>query len=280
MNQTPNKVAQLSAGPIHYYEAGQGEPIVFVHGFAVDGSLWAPVAADLAADYRVIVPTWPLGSHTEPMKPDADLRPPAIAALISEFLAELDLDGATIVGNDSGGAISQILVTERPERIGRLILTNCDAFENFPPGRFKVLLGAMGVPGFPWILAQSMRPEFMRRSPLAFGALNKVRVPSETLESWVRPLISNAGVRRDASKFATGCDPKLTMAAAEKLPGLKIPALMAWGEDDRFFKISDAHKLAELIPDARVVPIADAVTFVSLDQPQRLAEAMREFLAG
>src|SRR5688500_16137226 len=134
MEQTIN----LAAGPIHYREYGAGEPVVFVHGFAVDGRLWEPVAQRLAEQgMRCIVPTWPFGSHRTAMNPDADLAPPACARLIGDFLAELDLRNVTIVGNDSGGAVTQMLVTNDASRIGRLVLTNCVAFEKFPPGVFK-----------------------------------------------------------------------------------------------------------------------------------------------
>src|SRR5215204_5645785 len=154
---------ELPAGRISYREAGEGEPIVFVHGYLVDGRLWDGVVDRLADRFRCIAPDWPIGAHRTAMKPDADLSPPGIASLISSFLVALDLEDVTIVGNDSGGAMSQVLVTQRPERIGRLVLTNCDTHENFPPGPFKAMPPLAKLPGGMFLLSAPFRIEAIAR---------------------------------------------------------------------------------------------------------------------
>jgi len=269
----------LSAGTIHLRGGGSGRPVVFVHGFACNGRLWSETAAALAGEYRCIVPDWPMGSHPEAMRPDADVTPPGIAKLISELLAELDLDDVTIVGNDSGGAVSQILVTEHPERIGRLVLTNCDCFEKFPPGHFKLMARMLRVPGMSTLLAQSMRLGINRRSPLAYGALTERPLDDEILRAWAEPQIKDAGVRRDGTRFFTGADTRDTMRAAEKLRTLAIPALLVWGTADRFFTIEDGRRLAALIPDATLVEVPGGKTFLPIDRPAEVAEAIAHFLA-
>lgn len=271
------KTIELAAGPIHYREAGEGEPLLFVHGWAVNGSLWDGLAERLAESHRCIVPDLPFGSHPEPMAPDTDLSPPGASRLIAELIDALGLDRPTVIANDSGGAISQVLVTEHPGTVGRLVLTNCDALEVFPPGIFKLYGKAAGIPGFMTVLANSLRLRANQRSPLAFGPLTKGKIAAELLDSWVRPVIEDKGVRRDSAKFAAGMDPRHTLAAAEKLPQLGIPVLLAWGEDDHYFKLELAERLAKLIPDSRLVPIPDAVTFVMLDQPDRLTSEIVEF---
>src|SRR5215510_3585317 len=138
---------ELPAGRVRYREAGEGSPVVFVHGFLVDGRLWDGVVDNLSATHRCFAPDWPIAAQQVPMKPDADLTPYGIADLIASFLEALDLRDVTIVGNDSGGAMSQVLVTRHPERIGRLVLTNCDTHENFPPGPFKALVPIAKLPG-------------------------------------------------------------------------------------------------------------------------------------
>ena len=137
----------LPAGTIRYRESGEGSPIVFVHGYLVDGRLWSGVVDALSDRHRCLAPDWPLAAQRIAMNPDADLSPPGIAAIIAGFLEALDLEDVTIVGNDSGGAMSQVLVTRHPERIGRLVLTNCDCYENFPPGIFKALPPLAALPG-------------------------------------------------------------------------------------------------------------------------------------
>ena len=270
---------ELGAGPIHYEEAGTGEPIVFVHGFGANGRLWSETAASLSTEHRCIVPDWPLGSHSEAMSPSADLTPHGIARLISEFLAELDLDGVTIVGNDSGGAVSQMLVTERPERIGRLVLTNCDCFEKFPPQPFKSMFKAAQAPGGAAALARSLQVSAIRRGPLGYGSLTAEPMDEEVLRSFVDPLAKDTGVRRDGMRFAGAADTRDTMAAAAKLPSLEIPALLAWGVEDPFFTLEDARRLHGLIPDCRLVEIEGARTFTTLDKPAEVATAIDAFMA-
>jgi pimeloyl-ACP methyl ester carboxylesterase len=270
--------ATLPAGPIHYREAGSGPPIVFVHGFLANGRLWERTAAALAAGNRCIVPDWPLGSHPEAMRPGADLTPRGVAAMVSELLAALELDDVTIAGNDSGGAVSQILVTERPERVGRLVLTNFDCFEKFPPGRFKLMARATRIPGASLLLANSMRLRFMRHSPLAYGALTAGPADDEVLRSFTEPSIRDAGVRRDGITFFAAADPGDTLAAAARFSELEIPVLLAWGVDDPFFTLADARRLAAAIPDSTLVEIPGAGTFTALDRPDEVAAAIASFV--
>ena len=274
---------ELSAGPIHYrvYDAndGQGDPVVFVHGFAVDGRLWEPVALRLAAaGLRCIVPTWPFGSHTTAMHPDADLAPPAAARLVLEFIAALDLHDVTIVGNDSGGAVTQMAVTTDASRIGRLVLTNCDSFDNFPPGIFKPLGKLAKLPGAGFSLAQAMRFEPFIRAPFGFGQLNAERQPTELLRSFLRPLITDKDIRRDAMKFFGAADTQDTLAAAAKLADLDVPALLVWGTEDTLFPMSDAERLQGALKDATLVEVPGAKTFVPLDRPEETADAIAAFL--
>lgn len=268
----------LRSGGIHYRERGTGQPIVFVHGFLANGRLWDRTASLLAAGNRCILPDWPLGSHSEALSDGAERTPRGVARMISEFLADLDLDDVTIVGNDSGGAISQILVTEMPGRIGRLVLTNCDCFENFPPDRFKVM-ATLTRPRFAYsLLAHSLRLPAIRRSPFAYGSLMSGPAEDELLRSFTEPQLHDAGVRRDAWEFFGSADVRDTLGAAKLMPELRIPVLLAWGTADRLFPVGDAQRLAELIPDARVVEIPGAAGFVMLEKPRELAAAIESFL--
>lgn len=276
---TPRTVG-ISDGGIHYREAGSGDPVLFVHGWGVNGGLWTETATLLAGSgHRCIVPDLPFGSHREPLRAEADLSPTGAARLVAELIAALELDRLTIVANDSGGAVTQILVTEHPGRIARLVLTNSDCLEEFPPGSFKLLVKMLRVPGFISLLVNSLRIRASQRSPFAYGALSRERIPDELLDSWVRPPIEDPRVRRDSRKFAAGMDPAYTLAAAEKLGSLQIPVLLAWGARDRFFKIELAERLATLIPDSRLVRFEEALTFVPIDEPERLAAEVSAFIA-
>lgn len=269
----------LTPGTIRYRDVGSGPTIVFVHGALVNGALWRKVVPRLARDFRCIVPDLPLGSHAIPMRPEADLSPPAIARTIAELLEKLDLRDVTLVGNDTGGALCQLVVTRHPERVGRLVLTPCDAFENFPPKIFAGLVLAARVPALLGTILQATRIRSLARSPLVFGWLAKHGLDDATLDSYLRPVRENRGVLRDLAKLARGLDPRLTLEAADRLHGFGRPVLLAWAPEDRLFPIAHAERLAALLPDARVARIDDAYTFVSEDQPERLAELIATFVA-
>ncbi|MDX6607267.1 MAG: hypothetical protein QOD14_1807 [Solirubrobacterales bacterium] len=268
---------RLPQGTIRYSESGEGPPVVFVHGLLVDGRLWRKVTPLLESRFRCIVPDLPLGSHLTAMNPDADLSPPGLARIVAGFLEALDLDHVTLVGNDTGGAISQITAANHPERIGRLMLTNCDAFENFLPPAFRPLQWAARVPGMLTGLLQSMRLEPLRRTPLAYGWLIKHDLGAAPLREWVEPFLADRAIRRDTVKVLRGISPKYTFDAADKLREFDRPAMLAWAVEDRFFKVSFAERLAETIRGATLERIEDSYTFVSEDQPEKLASLIAAF---
>ncbi|HEU5142198.1 MAG TPA: alpha/beta hydrolase [Solirubrobacterales bacterium] len=267
---------ELPAGRVRYREAGEGKPIVFVHGYLVDGRLWDGVVDRLSDRFRCIAPDWPIGSQQIAMNPDADLSPPGIASLIRDLLEKLDLDDVTIVGNDSGGAMSQVLVTRHPERIGRLVLTNCDTHENFPPGVFKRVLPLVRFPGVMAAMAAPLRIGAVART--AFRPFAKSEVPPQLIASWIEPSQRDAGVKRDLKKVTLGMDNRYTLEAAEKLRGSELPILLTWAPGDRYFPLHYAKRLAGEAGNARIVEIPNSKTFVPIDQPQRLADAIADFV--
>jgi pimeloyl-ACP methyl ester carboxylesterase len=270
------KEIDLPAGRIRYREAGSGKPVVFVHGYLVDGRLWDGVVDRLSSRFRCLAPDWPLGSQQIAMNPDADLTPPGIAATIALFLDALDLDDVTIVGNDSGGAMSQVLVTRHPERIGRLVLTNCDTHENFPPGAFKAMPPLAKLPGGMTVLSGPFRIPAVAR--LAFRPFAKTKIPDELIASWMEPATSDSGVMRDLKKVTVDMNKRYTLEAAEKLRGSELPILLTWAPGDKYFPISYAERLASETGNAKIVQIPDSKTFVALDQPQRLADEIAAFV--
>src|SRR4051812_30981462 len=201
------KEVQLPQGTIGYRERGAGDPIVFIHGLLVNGDLWRKVVPELSKDYRCIAPDLPLGSHAKAMNDDADLSPYGMAKLIDDFLAAHDLRNVTLVGNDTGGAFCQLVVTRHPDRIGRLVLTPCDAYENFPPRFFKWLLAPAKWPAGALALLQPMRLEAMRHSPMGFGWLAKKGLDADVTGGWMQPAMTDAGVRRDLAKVMRGINP-------------------------------------------------------------------------
>src|ERR1700736_4673323 len=191
-------------GTIRYRELGTGEPIVLVHGLLTNGELWRDVAPRLAKDFRVIAPDWPLGSQEVPLDPGADLSPPGLARLIADFLATLELENVTLVGNDTGGALCQLVAVDHPQRLGRLVLTPCDAYENFLPPMFRPLQLLARVPGSVWLIANSLRPRVAQGLPFAFGWLSKRPLDRDISAAFIRPLLSDRRIRREATAILRG----------------------------------------------------------------------------
>ncbi|HEV7193460.1 MAG TPA: alpha/beta hydrolase [Jatrophihabitantaceae bacterium] len=268
----------VGGGTIRYRECGTGAPVVFVHGLLVNGDIWRKVVPGVAkAGFRCITPDWPLGSHTLAM-PEADLTPPGIAALIAQFLDALDLHDVTLVANDTGGAITQILITQHPSRVGRVVLTPSDCFERFFPPAFAMLPVAARVPGMTWSLVQTMRLRILQRLPIAFGWLAKRRLPNEIADSYLGPSRKSRAIRRDLTRFLRSVDKRHTLAAAALLPQFTKPVLLAWAAEDKVFPVSLAHRLAERLPDATIVEIEDSYTFVPEDQPDVLTAHILQFV--
>lgn len=271
------KEIDLPAGRIRYREAGEGKPVVFVHGYLVDSRLWDGVVDRLSDRCRCIAPDWPIGAQQIAMKPDADLSPYGIASIVASLLEALDLEDVTIVGNDSGGAMSQVLVTRHPERIGRLVLTNCDTHTNFPPGPFKALVQVAKLPGGTAALGLPFRIGAVARA--AFKPFAKTPIPPELVASWMEPGLHDPGVKRDLKKVTVGMNKRYTLEALEKLKGTELPILLTWAPEDRVFPLRYAQKFAAET-GARLVEIPGSRTFVPLDQPQRVADEVASFVQG
>jgi len=273
------KEVHLDSGTIRYRERGSGPAIVFVHPLLTNGDLWRHVVPELASEYRCIAPDWPIGGHETPMNRDADLSAPGLARIIVDFLAALDLSDVTLVGHDTGGALSQIVVTEYPERIGRLVLLDCDAYENFPPKLLLPIVWSARLPGGDYLLVQSMRIAPLRRLPIAFGWLTKRPIDREiVMGSYLRPCLTNSDVRRDTRKFIKSISHRYTLAAAKKFADFTKPVLIVWTPEDRIFPWKYAERLVGAFPNARLERIDDSYTFVPEDQPHKLAQAIASFM--
>jgi pimeloyl-ACP methyl ester carboxylesterase len=271
---------ELSAGTIEYRDTGGDGPVlVLLHGLMMDASLWDGVIADLSADHRCVAPTLPLGAHRVAMHADADLSLPGIARLVAEFCDRLGLADVTLVGNDTGGALVQLIMADSPAWVARVVLASCDAFDNFPPGLTGKTLVASGrlSPGMFGLFMQQMRVRPVRRLPIAFGWLTK-RGDAATAR-WMKPVLTQAGIRRDTVRVLRACGAArgLMNRTAERLSEFKRPALVVWASEDRVMPPSHGRRLAGLLPGARLVEVADSYTLIPLDQPARFASVVREF---
>ncbi len=261
---------------IRAHVTGDGPPLVFVHGALVNANLWRKVVPRLDGFTRVTLDL-PLGSHLDPLPRKPALDVPALAGLIPGALEALDLRDAIVVGNDTGGGLTQIAAAAKPERIGGLVLTSCDAFENFPPRFFRIVLAPARIPGAIPLAFGGMRLPALRRLPIAYGWLTNEPIEREAEDSYVLPVLTRREIRRDTRRLLNAFDPKYTIEAAIALARWERPALIAWSADDRFFPPEHGRRLAQVIPGARFELIERARTFSPEDQPERLAELIADF---
>lgn len=274
-----SRSVSVGAGEVECAVLGEGPPVVFLHPLLASALHWRKVVPPVAAaGFRCVTPTLPLGAHQTAMRPGADLSPPAVAEMVHEILTAMDLGPVTLVGNDSGGAIAQILTATRPAAVARLVLTGCDALEHFFPPVFRYLSWGARIPGFAPAVGQVLRVRALRHTPLTFGWLAKHRVPHQVIDSYARPFLRDAAVRRDVIGFVRGVDSRDTCDAAERLQAFGKPVLIAWAREDRVFSPKLAERLAAMIPGATLRWIDDSYAFTPEDQPEVLAGLIVEFL--
>ncbi|WP_158883861.1 alpha/beta fold hydrolase [Amycolatopsis anabasis] len=270
---------ELSAGPIDYVDTGGSGPVlVFTHGFPMNESQWRKVLP-LLPGYRCILPTLPLGAHRQPMNPGADLSQRGQALLLAEFLERLDLTGVTLIMNDWGGP--QFLVSEgKADRVGRLVMVACEAFDNFPPKPARPMVTLARMPGGVWLLMRLLRTKFFRHNPRTYGVLSKRGIPDDVLDDWFAPATRSRAIRRDLAKFAISAPRReVLLEWSGRLREFDRPALVVWAPDDGMMPHDHGRRLAELLPQGRLVEIRDSSTLIPEDQPERLAEVLVKFLA-
>ncbi|BBY34969.1 oxidoreductase [Mycolicibacter minnesotensis] len=267
----------IDAGTIHYDTVGpsDGRPVLFVHGYAMGASMWGPVSERLAArNLRCIAPNWPLGAHPTALRPGADRTLPGIAAMVDAFMAALDLDDVILVGNDTGGLVSQLVAVNHPGRLGALVLTSCDAFEHFPPPIINPYIVAAKSAVTFRVALQPMRLRPFRN--YAYGQLAHRDIDGLARE-WVAPALKDAGVAEDLRLLTKSLNQQTSLDAGARLSGFAKPALIAWSADDLFFPAEDGRRLAQTLPNARFELIEGARTYSMIDQPERLADLVAEF---
>src|SRR5262245_36401893 len=271
----------LSAATIEYEDTGGNGPvIVFVPGLLMDATLWRATIATLRGEFRCVAPTLPLGAHRHPVRPNADVSLTGQARLLAEFLDRLDLTDVTLVGNDTGGAIVQLVLTDGAPRVARAVLISCEAYDNLPPGltgRTLALTGRLS-PRLFGLFMQQLRVRLVRRLPIAFGWLT--RRGDAVTAGWLRPILTRPEIRRDTVRLlrAVFADRTVLERAAPRLATFDRPALVVWAAEDRVMPPEHGRSLAQALPQSELVEIADSYTLIPLDQPDELGAAIARFV--
>jgi len=279
MTEFTTQWCDVPMGRIRVRTAGSGPPLMFTHGLLVDGRIWDQVAGPVAErGFTVVLPDLPLGSHTVAVADRAKLTTASVADCLFDVADRLGVDRFAIVGFDTGGAVSQIAAASRPDRIDRLALMSCDAFEHFPPPLIKPFKWATHSSLAMTLVLKSLSPR-LQHWPLPLGLVAKRKIDPALVRAWAEPSGKDRAVRADCVAFIKQMDAADTLAAAEKLRDFHGPSMVMWSRHDRVFPRRDAQRLADLLPRGELRWIDDAYTFASLDNPARMIELVLEFLA-
>jgi pimeloyl-ACP methyl ester carboxylesterase len=274
----PVRTVTTASGDITYSAAGSGPAAVFVHGVFLSHRFWDGQLAGLADTRRCLAPD--LLAHG-----GSDIRPAgggaldllAQAQMIVDFMDALGLAEADLVGNDTGGAITQMVAANTPGRVRSLTLTNCDTHDNWPPPPFQPVIdlarqGALA-PALPALATDAAQV----RGALGGSFEHPDQIPDEVLLAFTAPFTDpeRAAALQD---YLAGMDNAVTVAIRDKLARFQAPTQMVWGTADKFFSMAWAQWLADTIPGTRrVVPVEGALLFFPLERPGDLNRALREF---
>ncbi|MBX7434087.1 alpha/beta hydrolase [Mycobacterium sp. Y57] len=272
----------IDAGTLEYREEGDptGPAVVLLHGLLMNPAQWDTALPWLPPGYRYLLPVLPIGGHRMPMSEGADLTLPGMVGIVADFLDALDLADVTLVVTDWGGPL---FLTDlgRDKRVGKLVICPSEAFDNFPPGLpGKVAWLAARTTGTVWLAMRQLRVGWLRRQRVIFGMMAKKPVPQQVVDDWTAAGLAGKAVRRDLVKYCRSrFDGADLIRATNRLAEFDRPALVLWS-DNPVMPAEHGRRLAELLPRGRLQIVDDAYVLVMLDQPERTARAIGDFLAA
>jgi len=275
---------ELPSGTLDYFERGAGPALLFSHGWLANANLWRKVVDTLRDEFRCLALDLPLGSHRTPMNAGADLSPAGVAGLIAAAVERLDLNEVTLIGNDSGGAYSQIALAQHEslgERVSRLVLTSCETpYDEWPPEPFDGLPAAAADPQALGQLLAALADPAVRAIPVAYGLLSKHPLDPRVSDSYALPASRDGGVLRDVAKAMSSASTAPVRAAGEHLIAHgDLPALLIWSNEDEVFPLAHAQRYASALRNGSLVQIEDSFGFTPEDQPAAVAAAISSFAA-
>lgn len=216
------------------------------------------------------------------MKEAFDGSPEGIGRLMHDILDRLGIESVTLIGNDSGGAYSQVAAAVRPERVQALVLNACESpYDSFPPAAFKGLQDAARSSADLVALLTPLRDHAVRRSPAAFGHLIKYPIADEVLDSYALPALDLPDVCRDICKaMSTASQASVSAAGRRLIADFKGPVLFVWPTEDRFFSLDNIRRYAGELANSKLALVEDSFAFTLEDQPSRMAELIATELSS
>ncbi|MGS0687502.1 alpha/beta fold hydrolase [Nakamurella sp. GG22] len=256
---------------------GEGPPVLCVHGAFVDSHIFDATARLLAARATVVLPDLPQGAHRHAVPERNRLHPGGIADALADVLEAADLGPAVVVGNDNGGAMSQLLAAEYPDLVAGIVLAGCEVLEHFPPPAFAPFVAGAKWPQTLSGFARVLRIPAVLADP---GPLNIFTVRGfgrDYVRRITTGILENPAVRADLAVFIRSLRPELLLRASSRLGYLQGHAEIVWPRRDLCFSAADGRRVAAML-DTRVVWADRAGTFVPVDRPDLVAAAAQRVL--
>jgi pimeloyl-ACP methyl ester carboxylesterase len=271
-----------ASGEIAYTEWGSETPVgpaaVFVHGVGTSGVLWRNAIERLSDTTRCIAVDLPAHGGS-PARADPSAR--AMAEAIIDLCAALGLEQVDLVGNDTGGAVAQLVAIQRPDALRSFTLTNCDTEGNFPPESFApTVQAAQRGQLAPLLTVLAANPATAAQSPLGVGYEHPELVPGDVWSAYLEPIGGDMERARQFERVVAAIDPGQMKGVKDSLRDLHVPTLLVWGTADEFFSLAEAYELRDLIPGAReVAEIPGGKLFFPEEHPDELAAHLRRHWA-
>jgi pimeloyl-ACP methyl ester carboxylesterase len=279
---THTKFVQTPSGRVAYVEQGAGPVAVFVHGVLVNSYIWRHQLSALS-DTRRCIAVDLLGHGLTEAPPAQDVSSAAQAVMLLEVLDALGIDKVDLVGNDGGGAIAQMFAVAHTDRVRSLVLTNCDAHDNWPPKAFQGFVDMCAAGGLPATLDAMVRDKGIYRSAGALGPCyeDPNQVEDATIDAYLKPHLTSPERLQDLVRFVAAFDNSQTVAIESNLRALQTPTLVVWGDDDIYFDVKWGRWLKDAIPGTRrLVEFKGARLFFPEERAAQFNQELRTHWQG
>ena len=271
----------LPQGDVAYADIGEGPAALFVHGVFMNGFLWRNVITEVAEERRCIAVDLPSHGDTN-VSLDFGFSLEEHADLLTDFLDKLAIDKFDLIGNDTGGAIAQMIAARHPERLRTLTLTNCDVQDNFPPDDFQYAIDFAREGQLAPLIAQIASDFDMARSEqgLGVGYEHPENITQEMVDAFLGRYRDPKAGREIEKRIAAVAEDSL-IKIEDQMRALEVPTLVVWATADNFFDIKWAHWLQENVPGVtEVIEIEGGKLFFVDERGSELAAHLKQHWAA
>ncbi|MEW6209695.1 MAG: alpha/beta hydrolase [Acidobacteriota bacterium] len=278
------KYLQIGDARVAYIDEGSGPPVILLHGCPFHSYEWKDIIPGLSRFYRVIAPDL-LGLGDTEVSLDSDYRLPQDVEMVVSLMDSLGLREASFVGHDHGGATLQLLMGSHPQRITRAVLTNAEAYDQWPSEPERPYLKAIVNPALSPVFHLALSNAAVRRKVFGIAVHKKEVFTDEVLDAYVRAHTSDAARwQRLVRFFRWQLDPQHNRVTLEAVPGMRQfrrPTLLLWGEMDTNFGRKIAERLASDIPGTvGIVWLKESAHMPMQEEPEAYTAALLRFLSG